>query len=124
LVDEDILYLDKGIIISKITYYLSRQIKYDYLVERGDYMEYLKGNYMSVTEAAEALGITSIRVQQLCQTGRLQAIKFARDWMIPEEAITMHVPAKRGAKPRKERLEAELADVRAAVSETRRAEGE
>jgi excisionase family DNA binding protein len=117
LLDGGIIYLDKVIIISKITYYLSRQIKYDYLVMReGDHVEYLKGNYMSVTEAAEALGITVIRVQQLCQSGRLQAIKFARDWMIPEEAITMHVPAKRGAKPRKEKLSGELAGIRAEIA--------
>ncbi|MDR1134033.1 MAG: helix-turn-helix domain-containing protein [Synergistaceae bacterium] len=78
-------------------------------------MEYLKGNYMSVTETAEALGITAIRVQQLCQSGRLQAVKFARDWMIPEEAIAMRTPGKRGPRTKKEHLSGELAGIRAEI---------
>ena len=86
-------------------------------------MEYLKGNYMSVAEAAESLGVSAIRVQQLCQSGRLPAVKFARDWLILEESIKTHAPGKRGPRTNKEKLSGELAGIRAAVAETKRVEG-
>ena len=86
-------------------------------------MEHLCGTYLSVAEAAELLGITDIRVQQLCQSGRLQAVKFARDWLILEESLTKRTPGKRGPRSKKERLSDELAAIRAAL-ESSKGEGE
>ncbi|MDR1515431.1 MAG: helix-turn-helix domain-containing protein [Synergistaceae bacterium] len=90
-------------------------------------MECLQGNYLSVIEAADILGVSAIRVQQLCQSGRLPAVKFARDWLIHEESIRNHAPGKRGPRTNKEKLADELAGIReelAAVAETKKAEGE
>jgi excisionase family DNA binding protein len=39
---------------------------------------------LTTQEAAERLGITSIRVRQLISAGRLPAEKFGRDYMIKE----------------------------------------
>jgi excisionase family DNA binding protein len=84
-------------------------------------METLSGTYLTVTEAAKILKITDIRVQQLCQNGRLSAIKFARDWLIPRASVESYTPGKRGPRTKKERLAGELADIR---SELANAKGE
>ena len=56
---------------------------------------------LSVSEAAERLGLSVQRVRALIAEGRLKAQKIARDWAIPEtalEKITVHGKAGR---PRK-----------------------
>jgi excisionase family DNA binding protein len=75
-------------------------------------MENLYGTYITVTEASKILGISDIRVQQLCQSGRLSAIKFARDWLIPRASVESYSPGKRGPRTKKERLSAELDGIR------------
>jgi excisionase family DNA binding protein len=75
-------------------------------------MENLSGTYLTVTEAAKILKITDIRVQQLCQNGRLSAIKFARDWLIPRASVESYTPGKRGPRTKKERLAEEMAGIR------------
>jgi excisionase family DNA binding protein len=79
-------------------------------------MENLKGIYLTVSEVAESLGITAIRVQQLCQDGRLGAVKFARDWLIPRASVESYTPGKRGPRTKKERMSDELAGIRAEMA--------
>jgi hypothetical protein len=45
-------------------------------------------------------------------------------WIIPRDDIEAYRPAKRGVKPQKERLSAELDGIKAAISETKRLETE
>jgi excisionase family DNA binding protein len=82
-------------------------------------MENLSGTYLTVTETAKILKITDIRVQQLCQNGRLSAIKFARDWLIPRAAVESYTPGKRGPRTKKERLTAELAGIREEIESSK-----
>jgi excisionase family DNA binding protein len=79
-------------------------------------MEDLSGTYLTVTEAAKILKITDIRVQQLCQNGRLSAIKFARDWLIPRASVESYTPGRRGPHTKKEKLSGELAGIRAEIA--------
>jgi excisionase family DNA binding protein len=44
--------------------------------------------YLSVSEAAERLGVTRQAVQYFIQTGRLEATWILGRWGIPAEAIT------------------------------------
>jgi excisionase family DNA binding protein len=87
-------------------------------------MENLSGTYLTVTEAAKVLKISDIRVQQLCQNGRLSAVKFARDWLIPRASVEGYTPMRRGPRTKKERLSSELEGIRTAIEETKRTEGE
>ncbi len=44
-------------------------------------------NYINISQAAEAWGITARRVQDLCKKGSIAgAVRFGRAWMIPENA--------------------------------------
>jgi len=44
--------------------------------------------YLTIIEAAEALGLTVRRVQQMCKNGKIDgASKEGRNWVIPENAI-------------------------------------
>lgn len=44
-------------------------------------------DYISTQQAADKWGISSRRVQQLCEQGRVMgAIRFSRVWAIPKEA--------------------------------------
>ena len=43
--------------------------------------------FMTIQEAANRWGISSRRIQVLCTQGRLSgAVKFGRQWAIPEDA--------------------------------------
>jgi excisionase family DNA binding protein len=55
---------------------------------------------LTTQEAAERLGVTSIRVRQLISGGRLPAEKFGRDYMIKEEDLKL-VKDRRPGRPRK-----------------------
>lgn len=43
--------------------------------------------YLTTTQAAERLGITSRRVVALINAGRLPAARLGRDWMIRERDL-------------------------------------
>lgn len=45
------------------------------------------GMILSVSEAAERLGVTPGRVRQLVLDGRISATKFGRDLAIPESEV-------------------------------------
>jgi excisionase family DNA binding protein len=42
---------------------------------------------LTTPQAAERLGISIVRVQQLIRGGRLKATKVGRDWLIQEQAL-------------------------------------
>ena len=44
-------------------------------------------DYMTISDASERLGISRRRIQVLCTEGRIEgAVKFGRQWAIPENA--------------------------------------
>jgi excisionase family DNA binding protein len=72
---------------------------------------------MTTTGAAKLIGKTSDLIAKLCQSGRLPgAEKIGNTWLIPRASVEAYRPAKRGAKPRKEKLSGELAGIRAEIA--------
>lgn len=48
--------------------------------------------YITTTEAAKLLGLTTIRrVRQLIETGKLKAVKFGRDWQVDKESLEEYI---------------------------------
>lgn len=43
--------------------------------------------WMTVAQAAEALGVNPSRVRQLCIAGRIKSQKFGKVWMVDAEAV-------------------------------------
>lgn len=44
-------------------------------------------NYITLTEAATKMEISSRRLRTLCETGRIEgAVKFGRNWAVPVDA--------------------------------------
>jgi excisionase family DNA binding protein len=56
---------------------------------------------ISVSEAAEGLGLSVQRVRALIAEGRLKAQKIARDWAIPESALAKITVHGKAGRPRK-----------------------
>lgn len=57
--------------------------------------------YLSVADAAIALGLDPSQVRRLCRAGRLAAEKRGRDWWVRPSALAAYVPARRG-RPRRD----------------------
>lgn len=57
--------------------------------------------YLTITEAAERLGVSRQRVHQLIKQGRLEAEQVGHIWIIPESALDdiKKVPMGRPRKP-------------------------
>ncbi len=56
-------------------------------------------NYISTQQASDKWGISSRRVQQLCEQGRVMgAIRFSRVWAIPKEAPKPQDPRSKHSK--------------------------
>ena len=54
-------------------------------------------DYLSSTEAAEAMQKHRSQVQALCRQGKLEgAIKRGRDWLIPRASAENYTPGPRG----------------------------
>ena len=68
-------------------------------------MSTIQEQYLTTSEAAARLGAKHITVTQLCQHGRIPAVKIANRWLIPKDALEefakTYVP-KRG-RPRSKR---------------------
>ena len=47
----------------------------------------LEAQFVSSSEAAKLLGAAHITVTQLCQHGKLPAIKVANRWLIPRDVL-------------------------------------
>ena len=76
----------------------------------------LRGKYLTTAEAAELIGKGANMIAKLCQAGRLPgAEKMGNSWIIPRESVLNYQPAKRGVKPRSERLRAEREALREEV---------
>jgi hypothetical protein len=87
-------------------------------------MEELHGVYVSTVEAANMMSRNEDFITHLCQRGKLIGVKkVGKSWLIPIESVKSYTPGKRGPRTKKERLTAELAGIRKAVAETKRAEG-
>lgn len=57
-------------------------------------------NYLSCADAANAMGITVRRIQQMCKLGELPgAVKQGRSWIIPESAVPSGIPEKKKPLP-------------------------
>ena len=50
-------------------------------------MHETRHSYLSSREAAETLGAKQVTVSQLCQHGKLAAVKIANRWLIPRGAL-------------------------------------
>ena len=70
----------------------------------------LNENFISVTEAAKRLGLTSQRIGTFCRQGRLEgARKVGNYWVIPEESVNNFVRQPPGVK-KKERNSALISE--------------
>jgi hypothetical protein len=74
--------------------------------------------YITITEAAQILDKTVSMIGRLCRAGKLFGAekKGNAAWLIPRASVEAYRPAKRGAKPRKEKLSGELAGIRAELA--------
>jgi predicted DNA-binding transcriptional regulator AlpA len=83
-------------------------------------------DYVTASEAAEILGKTSGLIWVLCKNGKLPGAKKMGNaaWLIPRASVESYTPGKRGPRTTQERLATELAGIREAIAETKRAEGE
>ncbi len=87
-----------------------------------------RNNFVSVSEAAEILGIDRSRVGRLCREGRFEgATKIGEAWIIPREAVLNHTHLKPGPKTKAARREEDAALLKAvikgAVDEAKNQEG-
>ena len=57
--------------------------------------------WITVAEAARLSGYSMRRIQLLLQTGRIEGIKPARDWLTTLEAVLEHKRNARPGRPRK-----------------------
>ena len=68
-------------------------------------MDELEGQFIGSTQAAELLGVKPITVSQLCQRGKILAVKIANRWLIPTDVIKefakTYVPSR--GRPRQKR---------------------
>lgn len=69
-------------------------------------------SYVSVREAAEVLGISRQRVNQLIHAGQLEAQRVGRSWSIPESALKAYQASRRlGVRPMSERVARGMVDL-------------
>jgi hypothetical protein len=91
----------------------------------GDSVDNLNGDYITTPEASVISHKCESFIKRLCRDGRLPgAKKIGKTWLIPRETIEGYTPMKRGPRTKKERLSSERDGIRAAIEETKRAEGE
>jgi len=46
-------------------------------------------NFISTSDTAKALGVSIRRVQAMCESGRLPAVKVGRDWVIKKSDLKL-----------------------------------
>jgi len=64
-------------------------------------------SYLTTREAAAIIGVTSVRVAELCKNGTLRATRVGQLWLIPREALDD--PAFRNRRPGRTRKDAPCA---------------
>ena len=85
-----------------------------------DVREVLERDYIDGVEAAELLGLSMIRVRELCQQGRFNgAFKFGRSWIIPRSAVLSFQRLPRGPKPKTPRRADDAALLSSALDEAK-----
>ena len=57
------------------------------MYNKGVMVSPMEDQFVSSSEAAKLLGAAHITVTQLCQGGKLPAIKVANRWLIPSDAL-------------------------------------
>jgi excisionase family DNA binding protein len=62
-------------------------------------------NYMSISQAADALGIVRQRVHRLVQNGRLQGVKIGERWLISKSSVENFERQPVGRPPKKKASE-------------------
>ena len=60
--------------------------------------------YLTVLEAAHALGLSPQRVKQFIYAGRLPATRFGRQWLLSQSALD-HLERKPAGRPKREKAE-------------------
>ena len=60
------------------------------------------GKYITLIEAAKITGYTTSHLRRLLRTGKLEGVKFGRDWFVTIEAIEKYKATnpRPGAKPK------------------------
>ena len=48
----------------------------------------IEDQFATASQAAQVLGAKHVTVSQLCQSGRLPAVKIANRWLIPRDALS------------------------------------
>ena len=61
--------------------------------------------YLTVLEAAHALGLSPQRVKQFIYAGRLPATRFGRQWLISQSALDAIKVRKPAGRPKREKAE-------------------
>ena len=91
---------------------------------RMNVQDVLESDYIDVPVAARVLGVSGIRVRELCQDGRFRgAFKFGGTWIIPRAAVEGHERLPPGRRPRKSRDAALIDAFRAASGKEADEEG-
>ena len=55
---------------------------------------------LNTSQAAKALGVSVRRVQAMCESGRLPAVKIGRDWIIKKTDLNLVSIRKPGRPPK------------------------
>ena len=50
-------------------------------------MMQIEDQFVTASQAAQVLGAKHVTVSQLCQSGRLPAVKIANRWLIPRDVL-------------------------------------
>jgi excisionase family DNA binding protein len=64
----------------------------------------MMGDWMTLVEAAEQLGVSPVTLREQAQKGRLAAVKRGRDWMTTPQAVEEYRTAHKGkvGRPKKQ----------------------
>src|SRR5262245_16155129 len=82
---------------------------------KGDYNGIAPMKLMTTQEAAERLGVTSVRIRAMILAGRLPAERFGHVHMIKEEDLALVADRKPGRPPLTDEEKAERAEKKAAA---------
>lgn len=71
----------------------------------------VRNECVPVKDAAEMLGLSRVRVQELVLQGRFNgAFQIGRTWLIPRESVENYKPLPRGRQPKPKREQGERAN--------------
>ena len=81
--------------------------------------------YMTATEAAKKLGLTTGHIRQLCIDGKFpDAEKMGKTWIVPKESVDNYVPPPKGFaavwKKRRDKEAALQTDIKQAIAKKKK----